>query len=73
MTLCFLFFYLQGVTWRLALAIFAAVLGMFNFGYNTGVINSPQAVSPGFKQTSLVRVPFPRCVIMILLDFPENQ
>ena len=28
----------------LVFAIFSAVLGMFQFGYNTGVINAPQKV-----------------------------
>ncbi|XP_044000904.1 glucose transporter type 1 isoform X4 [Aphidius gifuensis] len=32
----------QGLTFFLAYAIFAAVLGMLQFGYNTGVINAPQ-------------------------------
>jgi hypothetical protein len=29
----------------LVFAIFSAVLGMFQFGYNTGVINAPQKVN----------------------------
>lgn len=32
---------LQGLTFFLSYAIFAAVLGMLQFGYNTGVINAP--------------------------------
>lgn len=32
---------LQGLTFFLTYAIFAAVLGMLQFGYNTGVINAP--------------------------------
>ncbi|CAH0546138.1 unnamed protein product [Brassicogethes aeneus] len=34
---------LKGLTFFLSYAIFAAVLGMLQFGYNTGVINAPQA------------------------------
>lgn len=32
----------QGLTLFLSYAILAAVLGMLQFGYNTGVINAPQ-------------------------------
>ncbi|XP_018332635.1 glucose transporter type 1 isoform X6 [Agrilus planipennis] len=32
----------QGLTFFLSYAIFAAVLGMFQFGYNTGVTNAPE-------------------------------
>ena len=39
-------FLLKGLTCFLSYAIFAAVLGMFQFGYNTGVINAPQSVQP---------------------------
>lgn len=35
----------QGLTFFLSYAILAAVLGMLQFGYNTGVINAPQGVS----------------------------
>lgn len=35
----------KGLTGFLIYAIFAAVLGMLQFGYNTGVINAPQQVS----------------------------
>lgn len=35
----------QGLTCMLVFAIFSAVLGMFQFGFNTGVINAPQEVS----------------------------
>ncbi|CAL4185244.1 unnamed protein product, partial [Meganyctiphanes norvegica] len=37
-----------GLTCFLCYAIFAAVLGMFQFGYNTGVINAPQTVIENF-------------------------
>ncbi|XP_045107190.1 glucose transporter type 1-like isoform X9 [Portunus trituberculatus] len=37
-----------GLTCFLCYAIFAAVLGMFQFGYNTGVINAPQSVIENF-------------------------
>jgi MFS transporter, SP family, solute carrier family 2 (facilitated glucose transporter), member 1 len=33
---------LQGLTFFLSYSIFAAVLGMLQFGYNTGVINAPE-------------------------------
>ena len=36
--------YLQGLTFFLAYSIFSAVLGMLQFGYNTGVINAPEQV-----------------------------
>ena len=38
----------QGLTCFLCYAIFAAVLGMFQFGFNTGVINTPQEVIQEF-------------------------
>ncbi|XP_035206183.1 glucose transporter type 1-like isoform X2 [Stegodyphus dumicola] len=38
----------EGLTCSLVFAIFAAVLGMVQFGYNTGVINAPQKVIQGF-------------------------
>ena len=34
----------QGLTFFLGYSIFAAVLGMLQFGYNTGVINAPEQV-----------------------------
>ena len=34
----------QGLTFCLGYSIFAAVLGMLQFGYNTGVINAPESV-----------------------------
>lgn len=40
--------YLQGLTFFLSYAILAAVLGMLQFGYNTGVINAPELVSARF-------------------------
>jgi SP family facilitated glucose transporter-like MFS transporter 1 len=39
---------LQGLTFFLSYAILAAVLGMLQFGYNTGVINAPEVVSDKF-------------------------
>ncbi|XP_054721055.1 glucose transporter type 1-like [Uloborus diversus] len=38
----------EGLTCSLIFAIFAAVLGMVQFGYNTGVINAPQQVLKDF-------------------------
>ncbi|GIX99207.1 glucose transporter type 1 [Caerostris darwini] len=38
----------EGLTCMLIFAIFAAVLGMFQFGYNTGVINAPQKIIQKF-------------------------
>ncbi|GFV12586.1 glucose transporter type 1 [Trichonephila clavipes] len=38
----------EGLTCMLVFAIFAAVLGMFQFGYNTGVINAPQKIIQKF-------------------------
>jgi hypothetical protein len=38
-------FIFQGLTFFLAYSIFSAVLGMLQFGYNTGVINAPEQVS----------------------------
>ena len=37
-------FFLQGLTFYLGFCIFTAVLGMLQFGYNTGVINAPESV-----------------------------
>ena len=36
---------LQGLTFFLVYSIFSAVLGMLQFGYNTGVINAPEQVN----------------------------
>ncbi|GAB6021944.1 Solute carrier 2, facilitated glucose transporter member 1 [Chamberlinius hualienensis] len=41
----------KGLTCHLAFAIFTAVLGMFQFGYNTGVINAPQSTFQEFIVT----------------------
>merc|ERR1711988_2072350 len=38
----------QGLTSFLAYSIFSAVLGMLQFGYNTGVINAPEQVIEKF-------------------------
>lgn len=38
----------RGITPMLVFAIFSAVLGMFQFGFNTGVINAPQKVLEEF-------------------------
>ena len=37
--------FFQKITGRLVLAVFAAVLGSLQFGFNTGVINAPEGVS----------------------------
>ena len=37
--------FFQGLTFCLGFSIFSAVLGMLQFGYNTGVINAPESVS----------------------------
>ena len=36
------------VTMVLARSVFAAVLGMFYFGFNTGVVNAPEAAIKAF-------------------------
>ncbi|XP_053213492.1 glucose transporter type 1-like isoform X3 [Panonychus citri] len=38
----------EGLTCMLMFAIFSAALGMFQFGYNTGVINAPQRIIEEF-------------------------
>ena len=38
----------QGLTFFLGYSIFSAVLGMLQFGYNTGVINAPESVIEKF-------------------------
>ncbi len=44
----------QGLTFPLGFSIFSAVLGMLQFGYNTGVINAPESVrSPKFFESNL--------------------
>lgn len=40
----FLPFPVKGLTFFLVYSILAAVLGMLQFGYNTGVINAPEYV-----------------------------
>ncbi|KAJ8979666.1 hypothetical protein NQ317_006378 [Molorchus minor] len=40
----------QGLTFFLSYAILAAVLGMLQFGYNTGVINAPQSNIENFMK-----------------------
>ncbi|XP_074600711.1 glucose transporter type 1-like [Brevipalpus obovatus] len=41
----------EGMTCMLVFAIFSAVLGMFQFGYNTGVVNAPQKIIEEFIGT----------------------
>lgn len=38
------------LTWNLVYSVLAALCGMFTFGYNTGVINSPKSVSEGMAR-----------------------
>lgn len=40
----------QGLTFFLSYSIFAAVLGMLQFGYNTGVINAPETNIENFMK-----------------------
>ena len=42
----------QGLTFFLGYSIFAAVLGMLQFGYNTGVINAPETVIERFIRSA---------------------
>jgi len=42
----------QGLTFFLAYSIFSAVLGMLQFGYNTGVINAPEQVIEQFIRSA---------------------
>ena len=37
----------------MAYSIFSAVLGMLQFGYNTGVINAPEQVFPIMKMVMI--------------------
>lgn len=45
-----LFSFSQGLTFFLSYSIFAAVLGMLQFGYNTGVINAPETNIENFMK-----------------------
>ncbi|XP_022673190.1 glucose transporter type 1-like isoform X3 [Varroa destructor] len=45
----------EGLTCALVLAIFASVPGMFQFGYNIGVVNAPQKIIEDFIQDVYVR------------------
>ena len=47
---------IQGLTFFLAYSIFSAVLGMLQFGYNTGVINAPEQVLVNMIMMKLVMV-----------------
>ena len=42
----------EGVNFVMVRTVFGAVLGMFYFGYNTGVVNAPQASIEKFINTS---------------------
>ncbi|XP_035705556.1 glucose transporter type 1 isoform X3 [Folsomia candida] len=42
----------EGLTFFLCFSIFAAVLGMLQFGYNTGVINAPKKEIENFMKTA---------------------
>ena len=42
----------QAVTFILVRSVFGAVLGMFYFGFNTGVVNAPEAAIRDFCNTS---------------------
>lgn len=44
------FYFRQGLTFFLVYSIFAAVLGMLQFGYNTGVINAPETNIENFMK-----------------------
>ncbi|XP_013779694.2 glucose transporter type 1-like isoform X2 [Limulus polyphemus] len=46
--MCYKSYETEGLTCMLVFAIIAAVLGMFQFGYNTGVINAPQIILQEF-------------------------
>jgi len=48
------FLYWKGLTFFLGFSIFSAVLGMLQFGYNTGVINAPESVKFHYFINSLV-------------------
>ena len=43
----------QGLTFFLVYSIFSAVLGMLQFGYNTGVINAPEQVRQSIQYTPI--------------------
>ena len=42
----------RGVNFVLVRTVFGAVLGMFYFGFNTGVVNAPEAAIKEFANTS---------------------
>jgi len=44
----------QGLTLFLSYAILAAVLGMLQFGYNTGVINAPEVVRHKVSMSQII-------------------
>ena len=47
---------MQGLTFFLAYSIFSAVLGMLQFGYNTGVINAPEQVKLNIIMMLMIKV-----------------
>jgi len=44
----------KGVTLRFCLAVLSSTLGMFSFGYSTGVINAPQKVITAFYNQTYI-------------------
>lgn len=56
---------LQGLTFFLTYTILASMLGMLQFGYNTGVINAPEVVSTVDPRTSSRFSAFPHKYLLV--------